>query len=771
LIVVDGGVDDHDLWGLSTHARDQLLAYQLSRFLRVRLYDQMTKCGESCHRRFIVPIDVILSSLLIPDHRSDETNRVDPDRGAPEDASILRDKAILLLRRERELLALRMAHETTSSWLAVAQMLPGHFDPNVPVSESYSRVARSLIRCLKYQKAMFFESGQGTLRHLGKLVKPDRALNGEVQALLRSKPSGLCNDPSDPTLTKLATLTGLHRFMWASCEPPGPSLLMVAGFDRERAEFYLPFEDSDLAQFRNMSQQLWVLVRNRLLILEVQESNKKLEALSVSLEQTVEERTRELSLRGRDMRLVLDNVAQGFLTIDRCGYLAQEHSAIIERWFGPYEGEITFAEYAASFNYEFSDLFQLGHEALVEGILPRDLCLAQLPKRFRWKDREFRCTYSCIDDDGQDAGLLIVISDITAQLAKEQMEAEQQEAIALFQGIMRDRRGYLTFFSETNRLMEQLSSSGRDLITVKGLLHTLKGSADAASLHALATLCHRAEDALIENQAVPQASMAALSKHWLLLSQTMRSLLGESDAQVLALDGREIDRLYVQIEQGAPTSAILSQLRFLRLEPVELAFSRMGNYARELAIRLGKGDVEVTIDARGVRVDPRVCAPLWTDLVHLVRNAVDHGLERPDVRRRAGKPERLHLRFEADVTQGQLLVVVGDDGQGIDWPEVRRVAEQHGLPFGAESDLVNALCTPKVSTRGTATDTSGRGMGLAVVSERVRQMGGRLTVNSSVGLGTTWSLSFPLSTRENSDHAIAAAMKPLPVGVSNGLLS
>ena len=108
-----------------------------------------------------------------------------------------------------------------------------------------------------------------------------------------------------------------------------------------------------------------------LLVLEVQESNRKLEGLNVTLEQKVEERTSELTQRGRDMRLVLDNVAQGFLTIDAEGYLAQERSAIVDRWFGPYEGEITFADYARSIDREFGERFELAFEAYIGG-LPAD---------------------------------------------------------------------------------------------------------------------------------------------------------------------------------------------------------------------------------------------------------------------------------------------------------------------------------------------------------------------------------------------------------------
>jgi HPt (histidine-containing phosphotransfer) domain-containing protein len=678
----------------------------------------------------------------------------------PDHQSLLRDKAILLLKRERELLVLRMAHERTAAWLSVAQSLPGHFDVKLPLGEIYSRVARSLLARLGYQKAMFFDILPGALRPLGKLVKPDRPMDAEGRAFLDATPAGFCNDPVDPGPSQLAALFGLHRFAWSRPDIPGSSLLMVAGFDRERSEYYHPLDDSDRAQIQNMSQQVEMLLRNMRLVVEVQDSNRKLEGLNATLEQKVEERTRELTQRGQDMRLVLDNVAQGFMTIDPRGYLAQERSAIVDRWFGGYAGQLTFAEYTSRIDPGFGQLFQLGHEALTEGILPRDLCLDQLPTRLVFRDREFRCAYSRIDEGDRDAGLLIMISDITEQLAGAQKDAEQREAMALFQGIVHDRSGHLTLFTEARRMMEQLSTPGADLAAVKGLLHTLKGNAGVANLHVMAELCHRAEDSLCETQSFPREDVALLEKHWLALSRTMNTLLGDRDADVLEIDGREIDRLCAQIEDGAPASAIVHRLRFLGLEPVEHAFSRLAKHARELASRLGKGELEVVTDGGGVRIDPRHWSSLWTDLIHLVRNAIDHGFEPPEERRRAGKSERPCLRFEASIARERFVLRFGDDGRGIDWPVVRRVAAARGLPTDTDGDLLDALCTPSLTTRSVVTGTSGRGIGLAVVMQRVRQLGGTLSVDSCPGRGSSWLISFPIETSGNTETVMGPLKKP-----------
>jgi C4-dicarboxylate-specific signal transduction histidine kinase/HPt (histidine-containing phosphotransfer) domain-containing protein len=487
--------------------------------------------------------------------------------------------------------------------------------------------------------------------------------------------------------------------------------------------------------------------------------------LNATLEQKVQDRTLELTRRGRDMRLMLDNVAQGFLTIDAQGRLAQERSAIVDRWFGAYAEGATFAGYAGAVDAEFGSQFQLSHEAYVEGILPRDLCLDQLPTRLRGAGRDYRCAYSPLEE-GPAGALLIVISDVTEQLIVAEKDAEQRDVLAFFHGLVRDRGGYLAFFEEADRIVAGTNAKEGDLATVKRLLHTLKGNAGMVDLHVLADLCHRAEDDLEEAQDLsPGGALAKMHAHWQMLSRTLRPLLGTGDAGTLEIEAAEIDRLCEEIARGASPASILARLAYLRLEPVERPLGRLGRYAREIAQRLGKGEIDVVVDAAGVRLGPRRWTPLWADLVHLVRNAVDHGFETPDERRALGKPPRPRLRLAAAVEGGRLKLQITDDGRGVDWNGVRRIAEARALPARTEADLVAALLSPGFSTRHEVSATSGRGVGLAAVHARVRELGGAITVDSRPGAGARWSLSFPASSGGEPD----AMARPEPAGAPSAL--
>jgi two-component system chemotaxis sensor kinase CheA len=502
---------------------------------------------------------------------------------------------------------------------------------------------------------------------------------------------------------------------------------------------------------------------------DLNESYGRLEALNFTLEQRVAERTIELAERNRDLRLVLDTVNEGLVTLSREGNLTPERSAMVDRWFGPYHGPVRFADYLRPIDRDFAEAFELGHDALLEEVLPPELCLAQLPHRLHADRREYALTYLPITEADKHRGLLVVINDVTEQLHLAQQDAEQRELLALFQAFTRDRMGLLAFFDEASRLLEKVAAGKQDLETQKRLVHTLKGNASLVGLNVVAQLCHRAEDEIDENQRVSVTStIVALRSRWLTLTQALKSFLGDR-GDVVELPARELDHLAGEVERGASAASIVERLSAWRCEPVERPLERLAAHARALAQRLGKGDLIVDIDARGVRLDPKRWAPLWSELVHVIRNAVDHGLESPDERRAASKPPRPRLRLAAAIREHSFTIEVEDDGRGIDWDAVRRSATRHGLPAATDGDLTAALLTSGVSTRTEVTTLSGRGVGLSSVYARVQEFQGDAAVSSRRGAGTTLRFSFPLSALGPSEGADTPPEERASVGIGTAV--
>ncbi len=461
----------------------------------------------------------------------------------------------------------------------------------------------------------------------------------------------------------------------------------------------------------------------------------------------IEERTQQLSERNRAVRLVLDTVNEGLLRVSPDGTLAEERSAMIDRWFGPFAGRTRLTDYLAHVDADFCSWFRLGLEAWREGVLPPELCLDQLPRRLSYGPRAFTVGYLPVGE-GVEAGLLLVIDDVTDQMAMAEQEAEQRELLSVFQGFARDRVGLLSFFQQADQMLEQLDAPAGDLPTRRRLLHTLKGNAALVGLPVIARLCHQAEGELgepLDGEGV-RLALLALRDRWRLVTGTFRDLVGERGDDLVELGRIELDRLCDEIRRGLPPAVLVTRVQALRCEPVRRSLDRLARHARAQAERLGKGAIEVALEADELRLDPERWRELWADLVHVVNNAVDHGLETPEQRAALGKPAPARLRLATRLQPDELVIEVEDDGRGIDWEAIRRAAGERGLPDQSSADLVAALLAPGVSSRTESTLISGRGVGMAAVHARVHERGGTITVTTRAGQGTCWRLIFPRNT-------------------------
>jgi ligand-binding sensor domain-containing protein/signal transduction histidine kinase len=479
---------------------------------------------------------------------------------------------------------------------------------------------------------------------------------------------------------------------------------------------------------------LYTLVRVRIRVLR--RSN-------AVLEQRVEDRTQQLGQRNQALRIVLDSVDQGLFRVDLEGRMLEERSTIVDRWFGPCEGRADFVTYVGA-DTRFAEMFSVGMEAVRDGVMPLALCLDQLPKRLIAAGRHFDCRYLPIEDQGALRALLCVLDDVTEGLKRAEDEAEQRELVAAFMAFTRDRAGFLVFFQETESMLSELARADLDLTKRKRLLHTLKGNAGIPGLRRIAEICHLAETELQLDDAVSDATMALLQDHWAKVAQAVRAVTGGDTRAVIELSDRDLDDLAVSVQRGADGRQLLSDLARLRWEPIERALARLADHGRALGRRLKGAEVDVRVHADALRLEPERWNPLWSALVHLVRNAVDHGLERPEERAAAGKSARGTIRIEARCRDGGLRLEIEDDGRGIDWEAVRRLCQRRGLPSQTRADLFEMLLRPDVSSREHVSETSGRGMGLAAVAASVSERGGTLAVESEPGRGTLWILKLPL---------------------------
>ncbi len=186
----------------------------------------------------------------------------------------------------------------------------------------------------------------------------------------------------------------------------------------------------------------------------------------------------------------------------------------------------------------------------------------------------------------------------------------------------------------------------------------------------------------------------------------------------------------------------------IRAQPVKSVFQRMPRLVREVAAATGK-KVRLVTEGESTEVDKTVIERLADPLTHMIRNAIDHGLENPEVRQEAGKREEGLVRLSATHRSGRIVIDIADDGAGINRSRVRAIAEEKGLisPSAQLSDeeVDNLIFLPGFSTASTISDISGRGVGMDVVKRSIQALGGRVSISSHPGEGSTFTMSLPLT--------------------------
>ncbi|HYQ16206.1 MAG TPA: HAMP domain-containing protein, partial [Polyangiaceae bacterium] len=362
----------------------------------------------------------------------------------------------------------------------------------------------------------------------------------------------------------------------------------------------------------------------------------RLEDMNRNLEQKVNLRTLELAEKNRDMRLVLDNVDQGFVTLSPTGVMAQERSRQVATWFGEGEGaELTFWAYLSRTSPSFAMAFELGWSQIIDGFLPLCVCLAQLPERLEHEGRTWSLRYLPFQRSDELEGVLVAIGDITERLAREREDTAHAELMQAFKHLLNDRPGFEIFFNESSQLVSSICERKleHDPALHKRALHTLKGTAASMGLQGIAQICHALESELAENGGSSDELLSSLHKDWQAMTDGLRSSGAlQSEPSVEIPEQQYAELVNLSLDAALPRRELHKRLSAWQGEPVERAFRRLAEQAVSLAQRLGKAEPRVVIEAGGVRVERAQFGSLFGELVHVVRNAFDHGIETPDER-------------------------------------------------------------------------------------------------------------------------------------------
>jgi two-component system chemotaxis sensor kinase CheA len=214
------------------------------------------------------------------------------------------------------------------------------------------------------------------------------------------------------------------------------------------------------------------------------------------------------------------------------------------------------------------------------------------------------------------------------------------------------------------------------------------------------------------------------------------------------------------------TREIQDSVMAIRAQPVKSVFQRMPRLVREVAALTGKS-VRLVTEGEATEVDKTVIERLSDPLTHMIRNAIDHGLESPETRLERGKPAEGQVRLSALHRSGRIVIEVADDGAGIDRQRVKAIAASKGLVAAdavlSDDEIDNLIFLPGFSTAATISDISGRGVGMDVVKRSIQALGGRISIASKPGQGSTFTMSLPLTLAVLDGMVVTVAGQTLVV--------
>lgn len=496
---------------------------------------------------------------------------------------------------------------------------------------------------------------------------------------------------------------------------------------------------------------------NRFVVQPIIRLNKKIHAIgeegNLSLRVSAEGRDEIASLAGEvnqmlghleesksSMQRLLDNSKQGFLLFGPDGIIANDFSRAVLDIFGENPAGCNIATLLR----EDPVVWEEYRKVLFAEELPFAELIVLCPQLLQVNERFVELAYIDIRNQRQRiTHIMVVATDVTAlRLLMEQREAESARNRMLIK-ILAAKNDFLLALA----MLHELPQCRHDPLAFRRRLHTVKGCFSALSCMTFVDSCQQweerlrseptAETAQAAYQAINEEVNAFIAHHDHLLK--IRDIAGTTRT----VDSPRIHRLIAEAQERGTEPVIIEHLRLLAEMPAQEALGWLDDAFLAAAAKIGKEAVPAQW-LPSATIDPDPYLGLLRSLVHVVRNAADHGLEDPDLREERGKPRAGRLTIHLELHAGTYFLLIADDGAGVDVDKVTAKAVAMGLPApSSREEALTLLFSDGLSTKDAVTDLSGWGVGMSAVRSEVEKLGGEVRIDSRDGLGVRILVSFP----------------------------
>ena len=635
------------------------------------------------------------------------------------------------------------------------------------------------------------------------LLEPTFVIDPESKVLYANEPAALiCETPLRRILRQKPSFTELFQFEQpiealknlATVTDPSPYQEVVFHTSQQtrgkvqltiqkfqEGEYLVFFRDVTLEE-RLQRKYKAELEQKEGYIEELKKAQEELKKYSEGLEKMVADRTAELSELNRLMKALLDSLGQGFFVFNNQGNLfpisSKACESVIEQ--NP-QGKAIWDVLKISEKQKPG--FEKWMKTLFMEMLPFEDLKPLGPQNFpHSQGRTVSLNYHPLRGEKNLEGVVVVATDISDLVAAQKQADHERATAKMIVSLVQSQRHAQSFVREASHILhelkEQMQAAEPKKEEIFRGLHTLKGGAATFSVQEVADLCHHAEGLVNNLPARPnktEPDWMPLAQEVEKIAQEFQKFLLENEA-ILGASDKWTER-WMQVPASKVRNFDLKWLRpyqdrvFLRqdflenfwLEPVGPLFEHFNLVVQQVATQLGKQVAPLELEGGEIPVDPEAYERLLGSLIHAFRNAVDHGIEPPDVREAAGKNAqgKIQIRFQTQHVHGSpvLRICIKDDGGGINPEKIREKLEKKGLRI-LDPDprrLIQKVFDSQFSTKDEASTTSGRGVGLDAVMTEAKALGGFAWVESELGRGTQLWIEVPLLQNPGSGAQPKAA--------------
>ncbi len=496
---------------------------------------------------------------------------------------------------------------------------------------------------------------------------------------------------------------------------------------------------------------------------EIEAKNADLASMNDNLEKIVAERTATI-------KMILDHVKSGFLLVDKNLVIDGGYTRSCETLLGATDLQGKTLVQALHLAGGKAEHFVGCAEQVFDDIFPEEISLDQMPRRFHIGERSVSVEGSTIRDaSGAIAKILFTIVDVTAL---EQVERENRQNRAMVR-IMQSIAAFRDFITESKgRIASSLTAlSGGNEPLVRRELHTLKGNSAAFGLDEIATFIHHVED----QSAISLEHINAIENNYKNFLDEKYELLklrfGEEVERSFIISPNEAGKLASSVAAArtieAAREAVGAWVKEIQTIPAIDLLGPMESYVLKLAADRGK-ELQFKVIGGTTKIDPEETKDIIQNLIHLVRNSVDHGIETPDERCDRDKAATAEVSLSFKEENNVLTIEVRDDGRGINANSVKEKAVTMGKVTAeaaakmSQQEILRLIFLDGLSTAESVSSTSGRGVGMKAILDAVESRGGSVLIETKEGVGTTFSLRVPVIKNQGA-KVIELTSSPNPL--------